>query len=413
MTKSRLISFFAILALVVFISCDNDDDGNNPPTTGTLNGQVVFHGDWPDSGTVQLSIFTNWNNEETNCYWCAMSAGGPPAYYTHSSHFQDPDPTNQSDADTLSFGIDGITLGDYEVIVAGWRRPTAIGDVECDEPVIGMYGADPATGDTIPSSISFTDSNPEQNILFHAYFDRIPDCGDVTSGTISGSVEVDGDWPEGGFVALLSSELVTGWTPPTLAPLGYDYVTTEAENTFEFSPALGNYTVSIWTNTGGPNGSLWCGTYGVNTAAPDYDAIPDYITIDEDNPDATGIAINVNVPAPHYIGGDISFNGDRPAEGILALLSTFPYAPEHPPMGAPTAYFAITDENQTSYAFNNIAAGTYYVSLWSNTPPPGTPTFFGAYGYTAGSDTDPDPVTLDESATGWGYGDIDITGNAP
>ena len=410
MNRFKFTALLTLFALVLFISCD-DDSSSSPPTTGTLNGQVVFHGDWPDSGTVQLSIFTNWNNEGTNCYWCAMSAGGPPAYYTHSNYFQDPDPTNLSDADTLAFEITGISLGDYEVVVAGWRNPTPYSDVECDEPVIGMYGADPATTDTIPSSISFTDGSPEQTILFHAYFDRIPDCEPVTNGTISGTVVTEDAWPEGGFVALLSTQPVTGWTPPTSAPAGYAYVLTETENTFEFTPALGSYTVSIWY--GGHGNSQWCGSYGVNTSAPAYDAIPDFITLDETNHDVSGLQINVNVPPPHYLAGDVTFNGTRPAEGILTLLSTFPYTPEHQPTGQPSGYFAITDETQTRYAFNNIPAGTYYVSLWSNTPPPGTPTFFGAYGYTAGSDTDPDPVTLDETTEGWGAFGINIIGNAP
>jgi hypothetical protein len=58
-----------------------------------------------------------------------------------------------------------------------------------------------------------------------------------------------------------------------------------------------------------------------------------------------------------------------------------------------------------------LPEGTYYVSLWNNVPPPGVPTFYGAHGYTAGSDVDPDPVTLGATAAAWGAINVDISGN--
>jgi hypothetical protein len=410
MKKLALYTLCALLPLVLMIGCD-EESNSNPPLTGTLNGTVVFHGDWPDSGTVQLSIFTNWNNEGTGCWWCAQSAGGPPAYHTAAAYFQDPDPANQHDADTLSFELDGISLGEYEVVVAGWRAPTPIGNIECDEPVIGMYGADPSTTDTIPSSITFTEGNATQNIVLHAYFNRIPDCGPVTSGTISGVVRADNDWPSGGLLAMITTFPVSGWNPVMGAPTDYFHMPTANDTTFEFDVGLGGYYVSIWTNAQPPASVLWFGSYGLNPEQ--YDARPDIITITEDAPDVSDLVVNVNVPAPHYIAGHINFTGTRPAEGLLVILTAFPYSPEHMSIQAPSGYFAITDPIETLYALNNIPAGTYYLSLWNYVQGLGEPVFYGAYGYTAGSDTDPDPVTLTEISTSWGATGIDITGFAP
>jgi hypothetical protein len=54
-----------------------------------------------------------------------------------------------------------------------------------------------------------------------------------------------------------------------------------------------------------------------------------------------------------------------------------------------------------------MPSGTYYVSLWNNQQGPGS-VCYGAYGYTAGSDPDPNPLVVDD--TNWGYQHIDITG---
>jgi hypothetical protein len=389
-----------LLPLALLIGCDDDDDAT---ITGTINGTIIFHGDWPDEGTVQFSLFTNWNNESTGCNWCSQSAGGPPAYFTDASFFQDPDPANVSDADSLTFSLSGITLGTYEVGVAGWRRPIGTGDVECDEPILGMHGADPATGDTVPSSLSFADGSSELSIVVHAYFDRIPDCGPVTSGTISGTVIADNDWPDGGLLAMLTTTPVTGWQPPIFAPAGYFGMDNPGDNTFEFEIGLGDYFVSIWTNTGGPSGSLWYGSYGLNTPAGDIFA--DMVSISETSPNAENIDVSVNVPAPHFIAGNITFEGDRPAEGLLVMLTTTPAIPPDVP---PTAYFPITDETQTQYAFNNIPANTYYVSLWNNSQQ--NPVYYGSYD--PDSNGTPDPVVID-GADNWGAAGIDITGTTP
>ncbi|MFZ5432302.1 MAG: hypothetical protein ACOZB3_00865 [Calditrichota bacterium] len=403
-TLLRLL-LLSVIPVLVLVGCDNSDDDNstNPPTTGTLTGKVIFHGEWPDSGTVQLSVFTNWSTDP--CSWCGVAPGGPPAYYTHSQYFQDPNPNNGAGPDTVEYTITGITLGTYDAIAMGWRAPT-VSDINCDEPVIGMFGADPNTTDSIPEPITFTADQAALTRDVHAYFDMLPIPGCDGRGRIEGKVNVPGEWPTEGLLVMLTTFPASAWMPVMQQPTAYYRMSTRVDSVFRFDPLYGTYYLSLWTNASPPAPVQWYGSYGIQVSAGD--ARPDAVIISEQVPRVSDVTVNGRSPAPHWISGDVTFNGTRPAEGILVLLSTFMFTPEHPPMGPPTAYFPITNASETLYAFSGITEGTYYVSLWSNTPPPGQPTFYGAYGYTAGSDVDPDPVVI--SASAWGVNDIDFFG---
>ncbi len=391
------------LLALVFGSCSSDNNDNqNPPTAGTLNGQVIFYGEWPDSGTVQVSVFDNWDVGLANCAWCPDAANGPPDYYTAA--LQDPNPNNGDGPDTVSFTIEGITLGTYQAVAVGWRAPTQ-GDIHCDEPVIGLFGAEPTGPDTLPNAVVFTADESTQNVVLHAYLDRVPVPGCDQRGRIEGTLRLSGPWPPAGLLAMISTYPYTPWNPPLGAPTDYSPQLLEGDTVFYFTPPFGTYYVSIWDYTTNPAEAKWYGALGVNTEA--NDSRPDPVAIDSTSPLAADLYVYAQAPAPHYIAGHITFNGTRPAEGILALLSTFPYTPEHPPIGAPTDYYIITDANETQYAFTGMAEDTFYVSLWNTLQPPNS-VFYGAYGYVSGSDTDPDPLII--SATAWGHTNIDITG---
>ena len=209
---------------------------------------------------------------------------------------------------------------------------------------------------------------------------------------------------------MLTTFPVSGWNPVLGAPAGYLALPTVNDTTFEFEIGIGSYYVSIWTNAQPPAPVQWYGSYGVNTAMPNYDAIPDIITIDEDNPDIADIDVNVIVPALHYIAGDITFNGTRPAEGLLVMVTTFPVAPpDFPVMGQPTSMFGIFDDAQTVYAHSGLAEGTYYVSLWNFEQIPENQIFYAAYD----PDSDGTPDALVINADNWGFTGIDITGETP
>jgi hypothetical protein len=99
--KTGIMALILIPLLIVWLSgCSDDDNGGaNPPATGTLTGQVVFHGEWPETGAVQISIFDTWDTSVGNCSWCPDAAAGPPDYYTAA--LQDPNPNNGEGPDTV------------------------------------------------------------------------------------------------------------------------------------------------------------------------------------------------------------------------------------------------------------------------------------------------------------------------
>ncbi len=387
-----LIALLLGLATMIVVSCDDDGDDSNPPTTGTLNGAVIFHGDWPDSGTVQLSIFENWN---TSCWWCAMSAGGPPSYNTTASHFQDPDPTNAHTADTMSFELSGITLGEYDVVVAGWRKPTPSGNVECDEPVIGMLGAVAGTADTIPESITFSSNAATQTIEMHVWFDRrLPVAGCSDLGRIEGTLNFTGEWPSAGVAAIITTMPYTVWEPGGIAGYrGRSAMTDQNNPYYSFSQAFGSYYVSFWTNEQPPN-NKYLGAYGVTTNAlpgGPKDAASDPITISADAPLATLAPVNISGPAPHYVAGSITFNGPRPGVGLAVALSPTPQL-----MGPPAGWFPLA-ETESFYAMTGMPDGSFYVLLYDNAQQGAT--LHG--GYDADQDGQADPLVFDGGNLGY------------
>lgn len=395
-----LIALFLSLAVTVFVSCD-DDNGDNPPATGTLTGTVIFHGNWPDSGAVQLSIFDDWDNETTDCWWCAQNAGGPPSYHTESTHFQDPDPANAHESDTLLFSLGGITLGTYEVVVVGWRNPNPINNVECDEPVIGMYGAVAGTTDTIPSSIVFAENSATQTIEIHVYFDRrLPVAGCSDLARIEGMINFTGEWPtggSGGVAAIITTMPYTAWQPEGLSGYrGRSAMTSQDNLYFSFSQPYGTYYVSFWTNEL-PPANKFLGAYGVVTSVTSppgtHDAAIDPIVVTSDEPLATLPTTNVSGPPPHYVAGSVTFTGDRPAAGIAVALSPTPVL-----MGPPAGWYAL-DATETAYALTGMAHGaSLYVLLYENSTSPSAE-LFGFYD--ADSDGDADPLLFDGSNLGY------------
>ncbi|MBI5060057.1 hypothetical protein HZB60_09805 [candidate division KSB1 bacterium] len=388
-----------LLGLLVFAGCSSDDDNNNnPPATGTLTGSVIFHGEWPDSGAVQLSIFDNWNNEGTNCYWCATSAGGPPDYSTDAAYFQDPDPTNTSDADTIAFSLTGITLGTYETVVTGWRRPGGGANVECDEPVIGMYGANPGSSDTIPDAVTFNTDHLTHTIELHTWFNlRLPVAGCSDTGRVEGTVNLSGDWPAPGVAMIITSQPYSAWQPEGIAGYRGRYALETSDETFFSIPLIyGSYYISLWTNVQPPN-HQYLGCYGVSAT----DAHPDQVALSASAPVVSIGELSAVMPPPHWISGTITFTGERPAEGIMVMLN-----PTFPPQGPPTKVFRITDANETLYAIPDVPAGAHYVSLWKNSSTEYV--LYGAYFDPDGGDQDPDPVTISDVV--YGLNGIDISG---
>ncbi len=122
-------------------------------------------------------------------------------------------------------------------------------------------------------------------------------------------------------------------------------------------------------------------------------------------------------PESATISGTITFTGDWPAEGDVAvsLSSTWP------PTGAPAASLVITESGTYDYTFNNVTFGTYasIVVSWEN--PDSTFNYtcnqstLGAYGGTMpwmeehGQGTNPDTIIV--SVTNFELNELDLDAN--
>jgi hypothetical protein len=398
MRTARILTFCVLGLSLFLIGCSDNNDSSMPPVTGSLSGYVIFHGQWPDSGNVQLSIFNNWSTDP--CSWCGMAPGGPPAYYTPSFTR----PLNPTGTDTLYYTITGISLGTYHSIAVGWRAPH-VSDINCDEPTIGLWGADPNSTDSIPDAMTFTNEQPNKVANVDAYLSMLPIPGCNHRGRIEGVARVPGTWPSEGLLVMLTTFPASAWMPVMAQPSGYYRMATAADTIFRFDPPFGTYYLSLWTNAAPPAPVQWYGSYGVNLQAGDVR--PDPIVLDSSQVAQGGIIVRGSAPAPHWISGTVSFTGTRPPEGLLVMLMT---SPQIPPQTPPAGYFALPATDSV-YAFSGIPTGTYYVSLWNNVPPPNPPTFYGAYGFTRSTgDTIPDPVIITAEAATWGANHINILG---
>ncbi len=118
MNRGRIFSLIALAAISLFIvSCSDDNNPANVPTTGTISGRVTFVGTWPSVGNVQVSLFDKW----------------PPqaAPYQASAVI----PPNSS---TYDFNFEGIAKSTYPAVVVGWRNPNDPNPATSSR-VIGIY----------------------------------------------------------------------------------------------------------------------------------------------------------------------------------------------------------------------------------------------------------------------------------
>ena len=143
-------------ALFLFVGCSNPTD--SAPTSGIISGSVTFTGTWPATGTVSISLNTDW-----------PPAGAPYAFKTIESIDLDLD-------DKYSYSFENVTFGTYPAITISWQDP---GDSNpaTNQHALGAYGGEfpffTAYGGTDPSTItvsetdySKTDLNFSANLIY-------------------------------------------------------------------------------------------------------------------------------------------------------------------------------------------------------------------------------------------------------
>ena len=276
----HLIGLAAVAATIVSITLAGCNS-TSPPETGTVHGTLILKGSSarPDTGTVQVSLFASW---DTTYGLSTHAPGGPPSYATESLPHGE-----------MGYRIENITFGRYEALAVSWRDTTRYG--EAATSTIGAYGADPTASDTTPAAIVFSEDDAEYELDLVINYDLI--VPPPTSGTISGTLTLNGTWPTGTVYLFVVSQATPG---PAFQPMGMpaamltvDQFTGTAAYTIENVP-FGTYgLVGAYDVTGTyPNLSYrFIGGYGVTNPATDT---PTSVTLSESAAEITGANFTVS-----------------------------------------------------------------------------------------------------------------------
>ncbi len=178
-------TIFGLLCLAGLVAgCTETNDDLGGDELASIRGTVTLTGDWPTTGEIQVSLFSQWHTEMA----VNVAPQGPPSYATEQLN----SPTPAGQTHVLAYEILDITPGTYPSLVVGWRDG---GQSGLDEPVLGLYGADFATNDSLPSAIVL-DGGDDFTLDFSGTLGRMPDTDvQLQPGQLGGSVSFDNGWP--------------------------------------------------------------------------------------------------------------------------------------------------------------------------------------------------------------------------
>ena len=165
--------FAALTALAV--GCGTND----PPEVGTIHGNLITQGTAtrPDTGTVQVSLFADW---DTTKGLSTYAPGGMPAFFSEYVV-----------QGVTEYRIENITFGEYAAVAASWRDTTRSGAEATT--TTGAWGANPAENDTTPAPVVLNENNADLELDIYVDYGRIEPP--PTSGSISGTLTLNGTWP--------------------------------------------------------------------------------------------------------------------------------------------------------------------------------------------------------------------------
>lgn len=116
MKRNSIFCALAVMALLAFTACSDDENPVKPPDFGTVSGRVTFTGAWPTTGDVQVSIWTSW------------PPAGPPAKASD---------VIAKGTTVYDYKLEGLNKGEYKALTVGWRDPANPSGAK----VLGLYWA--------------------------------------------------------------------------------------------------------------------------------------------------------------------------------------------------------------------------------------------------------------------------------
>ena len=358
------ITIVALVLIMALASCGGGGS-SDPDPTGTITGILTIGG--PIDGAVDLNIGLFATGSDTPI---VTSNIGHVSSATHGT----------SAGRTNSFSFTDLALGTYLV--------RAYGETTSNEMVF-YYTSDPVTLTTAAPSI--TGLTPVMSFT-----------GAEPWGTISGVIDLAGDWPADrtvyiGFTQASSDEMYQYYFTENQASDGYVEHNTDGQVIFNIDHlAYDAYTVGLY----GYNSTTHAfDTYGMRDVE---------ITVHGGDPNIT----NVNFPADFAgdpgadpvlgtISGVVTFSDDLPDTGGFVAIGANTIPPQ---AGAPIASYDVEpadlDGNmQVAYTLEDLPNGEYTIGIFSYDFATHTAVYFGAYdGTVTISDQTKDVADIDFDA---------------
>lgn len=334
-------------ALLALAACSggggNDPDPN--PTTGTISGTLTIGGPVNNAVEVMVGLFAQGSTtpvQETSVGRVASAATG-----------------SMSGRD-ITFSFTQVPYGTYEV--AAYAQPVG-GDA------MFYYRSEAQTISATNSAIT-------------GFTDTMSFAGDEPWGTISGVIDIEGDWPSDQVVFV-------GFTPEGgTAPLQYPVTENQPTDGFVEHNTQGQVIYNI-ANLG--YGSWTVGFYGYDMTTHEittYGERDEAQLVHGGDPNLT----NVNFPADFAgdpgedpdlgsISGTLTLNGPLPAGGGFLSIGANTIPPQP---GAPIGSFDIApgdegQDNTIDFVITDMPPGEYSIGVFNYDFATHTAVYFGSY----------------------------------
>ena len=141
MKNSKIKTIIIGIATLLLITGCEDTTGPLKPESATISGTITFSGDWPTTGTIEVSAMKIWDYNDTNY------TGIPEKSKTILES------DLASDTNTYVYALDQLTFNTYNAIIVTWL------DLE-DQNHQTMYHTLGAYGGTYPFYASFGGGDP-------------------------------------------------------------------------------------------------------------------------------------------------------------------------------------------------------------------------------------------------------------
>ena len=133
----KIISM-AIIILLLTAGCDDNNSPTATPESATISGTITFTGDWPETGSIDVSAMGIWDYTDPGFT-------GVPIKSTTISE-------SEVSSNTYEYSLESLPFDDYNAIIVTWLDPT-------DTSHHTMYHTLGAYGGINPTTVTVSEAN--------------------------------------------------------------------------------------------------------------------------------------------------------------------------------------------------------------------------------------------------------------